>query len=66
MEKVFVFRDFDDAEKAMEMISLFEGCCMVPDESWPLPAYRVRGEVCAVRGFAAFCGAFFDEFVALD
>jgi hypothetical protein len=66
MEKVFVFRDFDDAEKAMEMISLFKGCCMVPDEGWPLPAYKVKGEASAVRGFAAFCAARFDKFVALD
>jgi hypothetical protein len=66
MEKVVVFRDFADAKKAMEMISLFEGCCMVPDEGWPLPAYRVKGEPSAVRGFAAFCGALFDDFVALD
>jgi len=62
MEKVFVFRDFDDAEKAMEMISLFEGVSVVPDD-WPLPAYKVSGEASSVRGFAAYCAACFDAFI---
>jgi hypothetical protein len=66
MEKVVVFKDFVDALRAKELISLFKGCCMVPDEGWPLPAYRVKGEPSAVRGFAAYCAACFDEFVALD
>jgi hypothetical protein len=66
MEKVVVFRDFADAKQAMDIILLFKGCSMMPDEGWPLPAYRVKGEASAVRGFAAYCAACFDEFVALD
>jgi len=68
MERVFVLKDQENLKELKELFGLLEeqGCSVVRDDGWPLPAYRLRGDSSLVRGFAAYCLARFGGLLVLE